>query len=377
MKKHNNKKIIVAMSGGVDSSVAAWILKKKGYQVEGIFMKNWEDNENNITKDFYDTKLVCKLLNIPLHKINFSQEYWNNVFKPFINGYKKGITPNPDIACNKKIKFKCLLKFAINNLRADYIATGHYVRCYKVKNNFFLLRGIDKIKDQSYFLYTLNNFQLSKSMFPIGYFKKKEIRLIAEKINLPVAKKKDSFGICFIGEKKFDKFISKYIYYKPGFIVDTKMNFIGIHKGLMYYTLGQRKGLKIGGIKKMINYPWYVIKKDFKNNYLIVSQNFYHPYLMSNGLIANKINWINYNFIKNISFCTAKIRYQQKDIPCHIIKKKKILLVFFFYQLIAVSPGQSIVFYYKEICLGGGIIKKLIPYVQLITYKNINKIINY
>lgn len=363
----NKKKVIVAMSGGVDSSVAAWILKKQGYYVEGLFMENWDINDNNyIIEDFRDTKLVCKILSINLHKINFSKEYWNNVFKPFINGYKKGITPNPDIECNKKIKFKCLLKFAINNLKADYIATGHYVRSIKIKNNFFLLRGVDKTKDQSYFLYTLNNFQLSRTIFTVGYLKKREVRLIAKKLNLPVAKKKDSTGICFIGKKKFNNFISRYITYNPGFIIDTKKNFIGIHKGLTYYTLGQRKGLKIGGIKNYIKSPWYVVKKDFKNNYLIVSQNYYHPYLMSNGLIVKEINFINYNNIKKNFYCTVKIRYQQKDIPCHINIINNYLLVVFFYQVLAATPGQSAVFYIGKTCLGGGIIKEIIPYIQLI-----------
>ncbi|WP_367670523.1 tRNA 2-thiouridine(34) synthase MnmA [Sodalis-like secondary symbiont of Drepanosiphum platanoidis] len=358
----NNIKVVVAMSGGVDSSISAWLLKKQGYHVEGVFMKNWENEDNSkyctINNDFIDVKKVCNQLNIKLHIVNFSFEYWENVFKIFLKEYKLGNTPNPDILCNKEIKFKTFFNFAIKDLKADYIATGHYAQIIKIKNNFYLLKGFDKNKDQSYFLYNIKSCNLSKILFPLGRITKLKVRYLAKKIKLINFNKKDSTGICFVGKRKFIKFIKNYIKPKPGLIIDTKKNIVGKHDGVMYYTLGQRKGLKIGGIKNTLQSPWYIIDKNIKKNYLIVSQGFNNSYLISYKLIANNLSWIN-NKISNIKECFAKTRYRQKDLKCKIsLINKKNILVIFKKPVFAVNPGQSIVFYYKNFCLGGGIIYK-------------------
>lgn len=366
MRIKNNKKVIVAMSGGVDSSVSAWILKKKNYQVEGLFMKNWEEDDQkgycNSTKDLFDAENVCKKLDIHLHKINFSSEYWEHVFKNFINEHKKGKTPNPDILCNKEIKFNMFLNYSIQELQADYIATGHYARIEKINRQCVLLKGMDLNKDQSYFLYTLTSVQLSKILFPIGYLKKNQVRKIAKKIDLTIAEKKDSTGICFIGPKKLKNFLGRYIPSKTGDIVTISGQVIGKHDGIFYYTLGQRQGLGIGGIKGKYNIPWYVVEKHVKKNILIVAQGSCNRYLMSIGLIAKNINWINNDQLSFPFSCMAKIRYRQKDIVCKIeYINKKYIRILFNSPVIAVTPGQSIVFYLSEICIGGGIIESRLP----------------
>ncbi|CAL4322051.1 tRNA-specific 2-thiouridylase MnmA [Buchnera aphidicola (Protaphis terricola)] len=357
------KKVIIAMSGGVDSSVAAWFLKKDAYLVEGLFMKNWEEDDKknycHAAKDLNDAKNVCKKLNIHLHKMNFSQEYWDKVFKKFINEHKKGRTPNPDILCNKEIKFKLFFNYSINQLNADYIATGHYARILKKNGVNYLLKGIDYQKDQSYFLYTLKDYQLKKILFPIGTFKKSQIRMIAKKIGLKIAEKKDSTGICFIGPRNINNFLSNYISKKKGNIVTINGEIIGTHNGLFHYTIGQRKGLNIGGIKGKYNNPWYVVKKNNKTNTLIVAQGLNNLYLMSIGLIAEKITWINSINIKLSFSCCAKTRYRQNDVICKIEYINDFhIKVLFNSPVIAVTPGQSVVFYYNDICLGGGIIKR-------------------
>lgn len=361
-----NKKVIIAMSGGVDSSVAAWFLKKQKYEVEGLFMKNWEEDDKigycHSSQDLLDAENICKKLNIYLHKINFSIEYWNSVFKNFIKEYKNGRTPNPDVLCNKEIKFKLFYNYSIKELHADYIATGHYARIKKINKSYFLIKGLDNNKDQSYFLYNLKNFQLQNILFPIGFLKKKQVRMIAKENNLHVFEKKDSTGICFIGPKNIKNFLSLYISKKQGDIVTVKGEIIGKHDGVFYYTLGQRQGLMLGGIKNKYNIPWYVVDKDIKNNTLIVAQGSYNKHLMSIGLIAENIHWINKNMISFPISCSAKIRYRQKDILCNIENINNLYIKVLFHSPISsIAPGQSVVFYNSEICIGGGIIKSRLP----------------
>ncbi|CAL4042893.1 tRNA-specific 2-thiouridylase MnmA [Buchnera aphidicola (Anoecia corni)] len=363
--RKKNIKIVVAMSGGVDSSVTTWLLNKKGYNVEGIFMKNWEedDDHNNgycaSSKDLKDAQAVCDSIGILLHKINFAEEYWNNVFEKFVNLLKIGITPNPDVLCNKEIKFKELLNFVLFNLKADYMATGHYVRRVERHKKFFLLRGIDDNKDQSYFLYHLNQFQLSKCLFPVGNLRKRQVRIIAKKYVQVVAKKKDSMGICFIGPKNFTNFLSRFIKSNPGNIVDEKGQVVGIHRGLHNYTIGQRKGLKIGGISKGNGKAWYVFKKDIKKNELFVVQGNNNISLTYKGIIVTNVVWINENPLNKIFNCMVKTRYRQSVVYSKVqVISSDSVVVIFDTPVLAVCPGQSAVFYDKHICLGGGVIEK-------------------
>ncbi len=349
--------IIVALSGGVDSSVSIWILKQLGYKIKCVFIKCWQEKKNiknktcNYKKDYKDCKNVCKLFNVKLYLIDFTYEYWNMVFSKFIKKLKKNILINPDILCNKIIKFNLFIKFSIKILKADFIATGHYAIKYKKKNSYFLLKGIDNKKDQTYFLYTLNQKQLKKCIFPIGNYYKKKIRDIAKNLNLINYKKKDSYGICFIGKKNFFKFIKKYIKEKPGIIINSKKEFLGIHKGLHFYTIGQRKNLNLDIKQKK---AYYVIKKKIKKNKLIVSSK--KKKLLYKGLYIKKIHFINkIKKIKKLK-CYIKIRSQQyKNISCLIFFLKKIKIIFK-KPILSICPGQSAVFYKKKICIGGGII---------------------
>jgi tRNA-uridine 2-sulfurtransferase len=353
-------KMIVGISGGVDSSVALLLLKNAGYDVSAIFMQNWQAEKDDpfckADQDLTDAKIVCDKLKVPLHTVNFTKEYWDKVFQYFLDEYSQGRTPNPDVMCNKEIKFKAFLDYA-QSLGADYIATGHYAQVQKIADNFHLLKGVDEDKDQSYFLYTLSQNQLKHVLFPIGHLKKTIVRKIAAENGLINCAKKDSTGICFIGERNFKKFLNEYLLAKPGDIVNTDGKMIGKHDGIMFYTLGQRKGLGIGGQKNATEAPWYVVAKDIKNNQVTVSQDHNHPLLLTKTLICDDIHWIS-NCEPSFSFsCMAKIRYRQKDQECVIakIETQKYEVKFKDTQW-AATPGQSIVFYDNDECLGGGII---------------------
>jgi tRNA-specific 2-thiouridylase len=357
----HSKKVIVGMSGGVDSSVSAYLLLQQGYEVEGLFMKNWEEDDTNeycaAASDLEDAKSVCDKLGIPLHTINFAAEYWDHVFEHFLSEYKAGRTPNPDIMCNKEIKFKAFLNFALEDLHADYIATGHYVRRTQATQPQ-MLRGLDNNKDQSYFLYTLDHQQLAKTLFPVGELEKPEVRAIAAKLELSTALKKDSTGICFIGERKFTDFLAKYLPAQPGSIETTEGQIIGTHQGLMYYTLGQRKGIGIGGLKNNQELPWYVVKKDLTRNVLIIGQGRENELLMSDGMWVQQLHWVNRQPVSQITTMTVKTRYRQQDISCTVIPDgDDQIKVMFHAPVSAVTPGQSAVFYQGDTCLGGGIIE--------------------
>ncbi|VTU06017.1 tRNA-specific 2-thiouridylase MnmA [Actinobacillus indolicus] len=363
LAENAKKKVICGMSGGVDSSVSAFILQQQGYQVEGLFMKNWEEDDDTdyctAAADLADAQAVCDKLGIKLHKINFAAEYWDNVFEHFLAEYKAGRTPNPDILCNKEIKFKAFLEYAAEDLGADFIATGHYVRRPPLDQQPKLFRGLDSNKDQSYFLYTLSEQQVAQSLFPVGDIEKPIVRAIAEDLGLATAKKKDSTGICFIGERKFKDFLARYLPAQAGDIKTVDGQVIGRHDGLMYHTLGQRKGLGIGGVKGASENAWYVVEKDLVNNVLIVAQGQDNSALLSSGLIASQLHWVDRQPIREKRRCTVKTRYRQADIDCVIepIDDETIRVIFDEPQ-IAVTPGQSAVFYQGEVCLGGGIIEE-------------------
>lgn len=366
MTNNSQKKVIVGMSGGVDSSVSAWLLQQQGYQVEGLFMKNWEEDDNKeyctVESDLADALAVCDTLGIALHTVNFAAEYWDNVFVHFLAEYQAGRTPNPDILCNKEIKFKAFLKFADDDLGADYIATGHYVRRTDVDGKSRLLRGLDDNKDQSYFLYTLSHAQLARCLFPIGELAKPKVRRIAAELGLATAAKKDSTGICFIGARKFRDFLGRYLPAQPGTIVSVDGQEVGRHLGLMYHTLGQRKGLGIGGTRAGSEDRWYVVDKDLDHNRLIVAQGQQHPRLLSSGLTADQLHWVEQEPLTEARRCTVKNRYRQPDIACLVTPLVDGRLEVTFDQPVAaVTPGQSAVFYLAERCLGGGIIEARHP----------------
>jgi len=365
IKNLSSVKVVVGMSGGVDSSVAAYLLKQQGYDVIGVFMKNWEEDDTDdycsAAEDMADAKSIADKLDIPFKTINFSAEYWDRVFEYFLEEYRSGRTPNPDIMCNKEIKFKAFLDYAVV-LGAEYIATGHYVRVDRSSGSSLMLRGVDGNKDQSYFLYTLNQDQLSKSLFPVGELEKSEVRKIAEEQGFVTANKKDSTGICFIGERKFKDFLEQFIPAQPGNIEDDQGKVIGQHSGLMYHTLGQRKGIGIGGLADKSEQPWYVVAKDLKRNVLIVGQGHDHPLLLSHGLIASQLHWVQPVSIPDSFRCTAKSRYRQQDFDCLVEKiDQENWRVSFDKKQRAITPGQSVVLYKNEQCLGGGIIDTVLP----------------
>lgn len=355
-------RIVVGMSGGVDSAVAALILKRQGYDVLGVFMKNWdEEDENGICiadEDYAFVRQVCDKIDIPYYSINFVKEYKERVFSYFIDEYKNGRTPNPDVICNKEIKFAAFLDFAMK-LDAKFLATGHYTRLKKTNDGYNLLRGKDGNKDQSYFLYTLGQKQLSKVMFPVGELDKPEVREIARSAKLANANRKDSTGICFIGERDFKKFLLNYIPAQPGDMVDvTTKRKVGCHDGLMFHTLGQRKGLGIGGQKTGIDLPWFVVGKNLDDNILLVAQG-EHPMLYSKSCMLTDLSWVAGDAPYSKFDCSIKTRYRQADINCRVEIFGDRAQVTFNKPLRAVTPGQHAVFYDGEICMGGGIIDNI------------------
>lgn len=364
MEKRLNKnpqdtRVVVGMSGGVDSSVTALLLKQQGYDVVGMFMKNWDDTDENgvctATEDYSDVIRVANQIGIPYYAVNFEKEYWDKVFTYFLDEYKAGRTPNPDVMCNKEIKFKAFLEHAFT-LGADYVATGHYARVDYRDGHYRMLRGIDSNKDQTYFLNQLREEQLAKVMFPLGDLPKPEVREIARKAGLATANKKDSTGICFIGERDFKTFLSEYLPAQPGEMKTFDGELKGRHDGMMYYTIGQRQGLGIGGPGG----PWFVAGKDLKNNVLFVVEGYHNPKLYSEGLIADEINWISRHPGYPLT-CTAKFRYRSADqkVTVEPLEDGKLKVIFDKPER-AITPGQSVVFYNGEECLGGATIDVVI-----------------
>ena len=362
MPQAPSEKIIVGMSGGVDSSVSAWLLLQQGYQVEGLFMKNWEEDDTaeycSATEDLADAQQVCDVLGIMLHTVNFSSEYWDNVFEYFLQEYRIGRTPNPDIMCNREIKFKAFLDHA-QVLGARRIATGHYVRTRERNGVFELLRGLDGNKDQSYFLYALNQHQLAHALFPVGELDKAEVRDIAKSEGFAVHAKKDSTGICFIGERKFRDFLQRFIPAQPGEIFSSDGERLGEHAGLMYYTIGQRQGLGIGGTEPGKEDPWYVVTKDLERNRLVVAQGVDNALLFQRNCRITDLHW-SAGAAGALPFdCSAKIRYRQQDSHCRLtsIDGASAEIEFTAPQR-AITPGQALVFYQGQQCLGGGTIER-------------------
>jgi tRNA-specific 2-thiouridylase len=345
--------VVVGMSGGVDSSVSAALLKAKGYDVVGLFMNNWEEGDSCPAEvDANDVAQVAQIIGIPFYTVSFAKEYWDEVFTHFLEGLKAGLTPNPDILCNREVKFKRLLQRSLS-IGGTALATGHYAANRPEGGEFFLERPYDNTKDQTYFLYTATQESLSKTLFPLANLTKKEVRQVAEQLHLPVATKKDSTGICFIGERKFRDFLKPYIGTKLGPMVTPEGKVVGTHEGLAYYTIGQRKGLAIGGKGA----AWFVAGKDVETNRLVVVQGADHPALLASTLSAHHVHWISGPPPSFPYRCTAQIRYRQPDQPCVVTKDDDgTLTVTFDTPQRAITPQQSVVFYSGKRCLGGGFI---------------------
>lgn len=362
-----NKRVVVGMSGGVDSSVTALLLKQEGYEVVGVFMKNWDDTDEfgvcTATKDYEDVMKVCNQIGIPYYTVNFEQQYWDKVFTYFLDEYKQGRTPNPDVMCNKEIKFKAFLDYALS-IGADYVATGHYAQVRHDNEVAELLRGVDRTKDQTYFLNQISQDVLQKVLFPLGHLQKSEVREIAEKHGLATATKKDSTGICFIGERNFKEFLSGYLPAQPGQMTTLSGAIQGEHDGLMYYTIGQRHGLGIGGEGE----PWFVVGKNLENNVLYVEQGDQNEYLYSDRLIASDMNWLK-KMSQETFTCTAKFRYRQKDSVVHVtlLEDGKVQVDFDSAER-AITPGQAVVFYDGDVCLGGGTIETILKDEKKLKY---------
>ncbi|OWV29109.1 tRNA 2-thiouridylase [Halomonas campaniensis] len=356
-----NGKVIVGMSGGVDSSVSALLLMQQGYEVEGLFMKNWDEDDGTeyctAKEDLADAEAVCEKLGIKLHTANFAAEYWDNVFEHFLAEYKAGRTPNPDILCNREIKFKVFLEYA-EMLGASKIATGHYVRQGVREGRPRLLKGLDGNKDQSYFLHAVPEAAIARTLFPVGELEKPAVRALAEQHDLITAKKKDSTGICFIGERRFRDFLQQYLPAQPGTIETPDGDVIGQHMGLMYYTLGQRQGLGIGGLANYSEEPWYVAAKDLDRNVLIAVQGKHDQLLYSDTLATEVMDWVAGEPPVQQGRFTAKTRYRQSDCDCEmrVLPDGGVEVTFDDPQW-AVTPGQSLVLYDGDICLGGGVIR--------------------
>ncbi|MBQ5766538.1 MAG: tRNA 2-thiouridine(34) synthase MnmA [Burkholderiaceae bacterium] len=358
------KRVVVGLSGGVDSAVSAYLLKQQGYDVIGLFMKNWEDDDDSeycsSRQDFIDAVAVADTVGIDIEAVNFAKEYKDRVFADFLREYSAGRTPNPDVLCNAEIKFKAFLDHAMN-MGAELIATGHYARVRKAADGRTqLLRGLDETKDQSYFLHRLTQEQISKAIFPVGELRKTQVRQIAEEIGLPNAKKKDSTGICFIGERPFREFLNRYLPTKPGPMRTTDGKLVGEHIGLAFYTLGQRKGIGVGGSKDGNGEPWFVAKKDMATNTLWIAQGHDHPWLLSHELTAVMPSWVSGEAPAAGSELTVKTRYRQVDGACRVARSDgEAFTLEFDTPQWAVTPGQSAVIYDGEVCLGGGFIDQI------------------
>jgi tRNA-specific 2-thiouridylase len=362
MSLNSASTVIVGMSGGVDSSVAALLLREQGYRVEGLFMKNWDEDDGTeyctARQDLADAQAVADSLGIKLHSANFAAEYWDNVFEHFLEEYRAGRTPNPDILCNREIKFKAFLEYALM-LGADYIATGHYARRGEDSGQGTLLKGMDSNKDQSYFLHAVGHSELEKTLFPLGEINKPQVRTLALAQGFVTARKKDSTGICFIGERRFKDFLQQYLPAQPGEIHSLEGERLGSHQGLMYHTIGQRQGLGIGGLAAHGDDPWYVADKNLQDNILLVVQGNEHPALFRRSLTCTQAHWVAGSAPQLPLQCNAKVRYRQEDQPC-VLKRAEgdTLEVLFEQPQRAVTPGQSVVFYDGQRCLGGAIIEQ-------------------
>ncbi len=359
---NNDKTVVVGMSGGVDSSVAALLLQEQGFKVQGLFMQNWQNEPGETCTseiDFKDASEVCDKLNIPLHKANFSDDYWDKVFEEFLSEHKKGRTPNPDVLCNREIKFKSFLNYAFK-IGADHIATGHYAKICKDGENTFLIRAKDANKDQTYFLHEVTENEFSKCIFPLEDLSKNEVREIAYRNGLINYNKKDSVGICFVGERNLKDFLRRFISFSEGKIKDSKGMILGKHAGALLYTQGQRQGLNIGGIKNYSEMPWYVYDKNIQLNEVYVCQGEFNDLLMSSGLYMESMNWINKNNNPSKLNCLIQVRHRGEATECEATFNKGAVEVHFKKPIRAIAPGQSAVLYENKRCLGGGIITKSI-----------------